>query len=68
MCVDLLVWGRGSGATLVRGRLLPLRGFQRGMYASKACCSAWFDLWRVHSCVRVDTSRKKILVAFGDPL
>ena len=28
MCVDLLVAGRGSGATLGRGRLLPGRGFR----------------------------------------
>ena len=27
-----------------RGRLLPGRGFVFGVYASKACCAACFDL------------------------
>jgi len=42
--VDLSVGGRGSGATLGRGRLLPGRGFRLGMYASNACCASCFDL------------------------
>ena len=42
--VDLSVGGRGPGATLGRGRLLPRRGFRLSIHASEACCSSCFNL------------------------